>query len=300
MLVVLFSGAWRTGTSYCSENLAAIKSIGIDYKIFIHTWEQNIPTFRTPLTSIYEHKFVFTKKAINFEKSIEVITPEHLQECYPQAQISVEFFDPHLIEMEYKLKKNQASIPRLVNTASMYYSMNKSAQMATSHDNFSNYKYFLKLRPDFLLGSKNLSALLNKEFCFFGQTYENKDGKVSDQCFGGDIKFFSIMTEPKKLIIQNSKKATNAPAPIDVNGESPLIEYLKVSKLLINVPVNYISEYQTKDMYYNRIQRPKIVIDHQIRRIEWFKLCLRHNLKVFIGKLFDYFELIKFQIGKYK
>lgn len=57
MLVVLFSQAWRTGSTYALENLNAIKSLGIDFKIFIHTWEQNIPTFRSPLSSIYAHKF---------------------------------------------------------------------------------------------------------------------------------------------------------------------------------------------------------------------------------------------------
>lgn len=77
---------------------------------------------------------------------------------------------------------------------------------------------------------------------------------VSDHSFGGDIKYFSILAGPKKLrITQNSKGEKYS--PIDVNGESPLIEYLKVSKLLLNVPINYIPEYEAQNIFYNKLQR---------------------------------------------
>ena len=289
MLAVLMSGSWRTGSDVSSNNLRVLEGCGVPYKFFIHTWAQNIATFRTPLETIYAHHWYFSLKEPIYEVPPPIVNVDLLKGCYPNSEVLIETFEDERFFQEFNFTQRQREIQKYLNTCAMYYGMDQTRRMLISDPSFSSFKYFLKIRPDFLLSEESIKEIFVSPLVFIGQTIESSKGRVSDQCFGGDVeKSLQIMQGITKLSAIPVRGELVFPEQIAVTGENPLIEHLYDLRNNLDVKMNYVTSKPPSDM----IQRPRIVDNPDIVLRIWLLDLVRHNVAVLVNRVVGYSRIV--------
>jgi hypothetical protein len=283
------SGSWRTGSDVSSNNLRVLDGCGVPYKIFIHTWAQNIATFRTPMETIYAHHWYFSLKEPIYEVPPPIVNVHLLKKCYPNSEVLIETFKEERFFNEFHFTQHQRKIQKYLNTCAMYYGMDQTRRMLISDPSFSSFKYFLKIRPDFSLSEESIKEIFVSPLVFIGQTIESSKGRVSDQCFGGDIEAsLQIMEGITKLSAIPVRGELVFPEQIATTGENPLIEHLYDLRDDLSVQINYFLSTPPSDM----IQRPRIVDNPDIVLRIWLLCLVRHNVAVLFNRVAGYSRII--------
>jgi hypothetical protein len=289
MLAVLMSGSWRTGSDVAINNLKILEDCGHPFKIFIHTWDQNIATFRTPLETIYAHHWYFSVKEPIYEVPPPIVSVELIKEFYPNAEVLIESFDETNFFERYCFTESQKSVTRYLNTCAMYYGMHQSMIQLISDPDFSNFTHFLKVRPDFMFSKEAVNEIFVNQLVFIGQTIETAKGRVSDQCFGGEIKSsLWAMEGITKLTPIPTQSGFVFPEHVAITGENPLIELVGHMREISDIEISYFPESPPNDM----IQRPRVLESSEKMFQTWLVVCARHNLRVLLNRIVGYSQII--------
>jgi hypothetical protein len=181
------SGSWRTGTSVADHNQKLLSELGLPFKFFIHTWDENIATFRNPLETVFAHRWYFALREPVFERFEPLLNKEYVLAHYPGSTVEVESFNAETLYSRFKFSNQQRKNLKYLNTCAMYYGMSQTHKLLRQDAKFNEFTHFLKIRPDFLLSRENLSQIFEYPIIFFGQSIEVDKVRVSDQCFSGKI-----------------------------------------------------------------------------------------------------------------
>jgi len=288
VLAVLMSGSWRTGSTVALHNLKIFEDCGIPFKIFIHTWDTNIATFRTPLETIYAHHWYFSFREPVYEVASPNVNVDLIKDCYPNAEILIESFDESSFFEKYHFTESQKNVPKYLNTCSMYYGMNQSRTLLISDPNFASFTHFLKIRPDFLLSKEAIKEVFVNPLVFIGQTIETPKGRVSDQCFGGEIKVsLRVMEGITKLAPVHNENGFIFPEHVAITGENPLIEHISDIKMISEFEISFFPESPPYDM----IQRPRVTDNPDNNFRTWIGVCFHHNLGVLFNRIRGYSQI---------
>jgi hypothetical protein len=290
------SGSWRTGSLVAEHNHRILQECDHPFKIFIHTWVENIATYRTPLESVYAHRWHFSKREPVFETPEPLIQESLVLSHYPKSIISIESFDADAFYREFHFTDIHKATKKYLNACAMYYGMQQCKSLLEADVDYSKFDYFLRIRPDFLLSEEALSQVFCSPLVFIGQSIKNEKGHVSDQCFGGEIKHaLDIMGGIEKLrpVIRNG--GVVFPDEVAVSGENVLMEHINEHECLAEIHPIFVSE----DSPYNKIQRPKIIENLERSTVYWIFACCAHNLGVFVSLVRGYSQIIRNRFSNY-
>jgi hypothetical protein len=279
------SGSWRTGSLVAEHNYRILQECGYPFKIFIHTWRENIATYRTPLESVYAHRWHFSKREPAFVSPEPLIQANLVLSHYPKSTIRIESFDAEKFYNEFQFTQIQKATQKYLNACAMYYGMQQCKNLLEEDVDYSKFDYFLRIRPDFLLSEEALSQVFRGPLVFIGQSIKNEKGHVSDQCFGGEIKTaLDIMGGIEKLRPVARNGRYEFPEEVAVSGENVLMEHMNEHEHLAKIHPVFASE----DSPYNKIQRPKIIENLEKSTVYWVFACCSHNLGVFVSRVRGY------------
>jgi hypothetical protein len=207
MLAVLMSGSWRTGSSVAAYNQKILSELRVPFKFFIHTWDENIATFRKPIDTVYAHHWYFSLREPIFESFEPRILEDYVLAHYPNATVKIEAFSAEKFYQKFHFNETQKTTLKYLNTCAMYYGMQQTCKLLREDIQFSEFTHFMKIRPDFLLSRENLSKIFEHPMIFFGQSIQTDRGRVSDQCFSGEVDSSLVLME-----------AIEELAPLDIGG----------------------------------------------------------------------------------
>ncbi len=289
VLAVLMSGSWRTGSSVAAHNQELLLGLGVPFKFFIHTWDENIATFRNPIDTVYAHHWLFSLREPIFERFEPQIQEDYVLAHYPNATVKIDTFSAEAFYSKFYFNEPQKSTLKYLNTCAMYYGMQQSCKLLREDSSFHEYTHFMKIRPDFLLSGKDLSKIFEHPMIFFGQTVQTDKGRVSDQCFSGEIhSSLELMDAIENLEPLGTGGELIFPEDVAVSGENVLIEHIHKNEKLKALPVLFINEISP----YNMIQRPKILKNLKKPIHQWLACCLLHNLKVVKNRVAGYSQIL--------
>jgi hypothetical protein len=289
VLAVLMSGSWRTGSSVAAHNQKLLLELGVPFKFFIHTWDENIATFRKPIDTVYAHHWFFSLREPIFESFEPQIQKDYVLDHYPSATIKIETFSADFFHTKFCFNDIQKTTLKYLNTCAMYYGMQQSCKLLREDSQFHEFTHFMKIRPDFLLSSDGLSKIFEQPMVFFGQTIQTDKGRVSDQCFSGEIhSSLELMDAIKELEPMGIGGGLIFPEEVAISGENVLIEHIHKNENLKALPVLFINEISP----YNMIQRPKILKNFKKPIHKWLVFCLLHNLRVVKNRAAGYSQIL--------
>ena len=289
MLAVLMSGSWRTGSSVAAHNQRLLAELGVPFKFFIHTWDENIATFRSPIDTVYAHHWFFSLREPVFESLEPKIHEKYVLSHYPNATVKIEVFSAEIFSSKFYFNEVQKTKLKYLNTCAMYYGMQQSSRLLREDSQFHEFTHFMKIRPDFLLSDEDLIKIFEHPVIFFGQSIQTDKGRVSDQCFSGDIySSLELMDAIKELEPLDIGGKLIFPEDVAISGENVLIEHIHKNENLKALPVYFINEITP----YNMIQRPKIIRNTKKPIYKWLVRCLLHNIKVMSNRVVGYSQIV--------
>ena len=294
VLAVLMSGSWRTGSSVAAHNQKLLLELGVPFKFFIHTWDENIATFRKPIDTVYAHHWFFSFREPIFESFEPQIQQDYLLAHYPDATVKIETFSAETFHTKFCFNEIQKTTLKYLNTCAMYYGMQQSSELLREDSQFHEFTHFMKIRPDFLLSSEGLSKIFEYPVIFFGQSIQTDKGRVSDQCFSGKIdSSLELMDAINELEPLGIGGELIFPEEVAISGENVLIEHIHKNERLKALPLLFIDEIAP----YNMIQRPKIIKNLKKPIHKWLLHCLLHNLKVVKNRAAGYSEILLIRLN---
>ena len=95
------SGSWRTGSSVAAHNQRLLAELGVPFKFFIHTWDENIATFRSPIDTVYAHHWFFSLREPVFESLEPKIHEKYVLSHYPNATVKIEVFSAEIFSSKF-------------------------------------------------------------------------------------------------------------------------------------------------------------------------------------------------------
>lgn len=191
-IAVLISGAYRTFDSTWPHNRKILDKLGVDYDVYFHTWNQN---YNTNKNFNFEDNLYFSFYNILPVKyrSLNFSVADKVKNFSKEMDIKLESHEKFLDMVENKHKLHIKDVPEYyLNSLSMFYGMSEVAKLALNSK--IEYKFFLRLRPDFKLPN-NLKLSKNSKLKFHGVTVMISGKEISDICFSGNfIKHICTMT----------------------------------------------------------------------------------------------------------
>lgn len=274
-LAVLISGNFRNFNETWPLNRATLSSLGVDFDIFFHTWEENPNLEIDVLDSLFNNRFYFSLHMKKFKPFIATISPLYIAREYDFHYISVEKFDELKIAGEFSLGslKENTLFRSQLNSCGMYIGIDALYQQVKKN---RIYTHFLRLRTDFLLDPDSLSCLLESDLVFFGQLLPTPEGPIGDQCYGGNFEkseFILNTLDSLKLITTDNSWNSNQPVVLAEN-----VIRKRLAPFRNSIKILYLDGKGT-------ILRPKVTRDEQPLNFENLLRIFSHNRSVFISKL---------------
>jgi hypothetical protein len=269
-VAVLISGSMRNFHSVYISNMQVLKKLELDCVFFIHTWTNNFDTHKDLFTA-NGNTLLFPGSPYKYGENL-VNVKEIINQLPNNWLVNTEDF------LNFKnnslLTSNNLEITQnLTNSLAMYYGMKQVASMARNSN--IDFKYYLRLRPDFLL-PKKLKFSTKYSLVFHGPGVSIFGKEISDQCFSGvyNESFESMFVYDnleKKLILNGLIDPISG---LSLSGENALYLHLKDKHLLISC--------QNKSLRRKgKIIRNIKTRDFEISFVNFNKLVYRHNKKVF-------------------
>jgi hypothetical protein len=276
-VAILVSGSLRTFNSVWPRNEKVLASSGLNYDLYLQTWDNNIGTHREVAKALSPRRLFWRWFPTKFE-SLSFYEPRN----FVQKDLNFHFSIDRLSKVEALLPeiKKIASIKnvrRFENSVAMYLGMERVAQLAI--DSQIGYTHFVRLRTDFLLHeSFNLDSTESLVMCGDGVKFDGH--LISDQCFYGPFDLikpvmfnFSYLRRIVRIdgwYSANYKKYRKA--------EFVLFENLANSNLL------HLAK-RIPRRRFGKIQREVEVRDDSVKLIKHYQNLLIHNKSV-IQKLY--------------
>jgi hypothetical protein len=271
-VAVLVSGSLRTFNSVWPQNEKVLSSIGLDYDLYLQTWDKNVGSHRGVAKGKSPRRLFFrwypTKFASlsNYDPSIFVGSNLNLQISVDELH-EIDKLLPQL-RVVSQLKNGQ----RFANSAAMYFGMEKVAKMAI--DSKVEYTHFLRLRTDFEL-HKDFDLENTQYLVMCGDGVRFDKLLVSDQCFYGpfnlvdptmfNFRFLKNIVATDGWYSNNENRSRKA--------EFVLYENLSNYKLL-----HLVREIPRKK--FGKIRREDEIRDNSVTYQQHFKGILSHNKSV--------------------
>ncbi len=275
-IAVLISGSLRTFDSAWPHNEKVLSSLGVNYDIYMHTWNENFGTHHGVPKGLSPRRFFWRWYPTKF-KAAENYNPADYISSSSSPTISIETMsDLEELIPELSQVKTRPNARAFMNSSAMYLGMEKVAQMAI--DSGVEYSHFLRMRSDFMLSKRfRFRATRDVVLCADGVLIEGKH--ISDQCFYA----------PFDLINPLMFNFTFLKEKLEVEGwhSQKFKQYRKAEFLFFEnlYRSNLIQHLQkVPKSSFGKILREIEVRDYEVSFRNHFKLLLIHN-RVVLSKL---------------
>lgn len=197
-LCILISGPLRTFEKVWPVNLKILENLKLDFQCFLHTWDENIPTYKNTTDGYKGWIWQWQNMAYEPQHNYNI---ESILKSHNILQYEVENFTSYLNENKFLEKFSDKSFYlRLLNSTAMYYGMNKCLQIAKNSN--IDFSHALRLRPDFQLPS-SFELSDSSKILFHGPGVSIKGKVVSDQCFSGNFKQMNNIMSAYSRLVEN-------------------------------------------------------------------------------------------------
>ncbi len=284
---MLISGPLRTFEEVWLHNLEILKGLNIEFNCFIHTWEEDVPTYKEPTDGYlgwpWQWKRLMYQEEYNYS-----VTKLISKEVF--TDIHVDNFNVFSEQLSFLNKyKNENFYQALVNSMSMYYGMFRVTQQAKKVN--LKYSHALRLRPDFKLPNQfQFSVDENIVFHAGGVSIQGK--MISDQCFsGGFNQMCEIMSIFPELLNYMSSADLSHEYIFSTIAENSIYKQLKKFDLLEKSIMRL-------EPQLGQVIRPKVVENSYISHFNFYIKGLNRKKLIFKKKTYKILLYIKYRIVK--
>lgn len=273
-IAVLISGSLRTFDVAWPVNERLLGLLGMEFDVYMHTWQQNLGTHHDVAKGIAPKSFFWRWRPTKFRQPVNY-SPANFINKDSNAIIAIQDFVDW--ENDFLSFANRSKAPEgksLINSCAMYFGMEKVAMMAL--ESGIHYTHFLRIRSDFIL-SKRFQFKETKNIVMCSDAVSIDGSLISDQCFYAPYNLIDpIMFNYRFLQQKIEKEGWQSPVYASMRkGEFVLFENLYVHGLIqSNMIINR--------RRWGKILREIEVPDSSIKLIPHYVKLFKHNKHVFL------------------
>lgn len=269
------------------HNLEILKGLNIDFNCFIHTWEENIATYKEPTDGYLGWPWQW-KRLMYQEKYNPGITSLISKEVF--TDIHIDNFNKFNEQLSFLNKyKNENFYQALINSMSMYYGMFRVTQQAKKVN--MKFSHALRLRPDFKLPNQ-FQISVDENIVFHGGGVSIQGKMVSDQCFsGGFNQMCKIMSIFPELFSYMSSADLSHEYIYSTIAENSIYMQLKKFDLLEKSVMR-------PETQLGLVVRPKVVDNSNISHFNFYIKGLSRKKLIIKKKTYKILLYIKYRIVK--
>lgn len=268
-VAILISGAYRTFDKTWPNNKKILEKLGYEYDIFFHSWDNNYNTKKSYRSNDNLYFGLGHFRPVKYENpDFDVINK--IDKLPNQFKVKIDSYQNFidLIENSLNLKIMDISDFHL-NSLAMFYGMSEVAKMAIVEG--GNYKYFLRMRPDFKLPNKFRFSKKSK-LKFHGVTVMISGFQISDISFSGSFKqHICVMNSFENLIAKISNEGwINAQNGLPRGAENWFYEVLVSNNLLTKLENKFFEK-------KGKVIRHALIRDYETSYIEFHSAIFTRN-----------------------
>ena len=268
-VAILISGAYRTFDRTWPSNKKILEKLGYEYDIFFHSWDINQNTKKSYRSNDNLYFGLGQFLPVKYE-NLDFDMIDKLDNLPNEFKVRIDSYQNfiNLVENSFNLKIIDLSNFHL-NSLSMFYGMNEVAKMAIAEG--GNYKYFLRMRPDFKLPNKFRFSEKSK-LKFHGVTVMTSGIQFSDISFSGSFeKHICVMNSFENLIAKISNEGwINAQNGLPRGAENWLYEVLVSNNLLTELENKFFEK-------KGKVIRQALIRDYETSFIEFHSGIFARN-----------------------
>jgi hypothetical protein len=291
MIAILVSGAIRNFEELWPQNKVILDSLGLPYKVFIHTWTENYGTTRKVYSDVKRFGFHMTFKPQSYVEDNFQITTKKLNSIVPNSKVSVDNFnEANLIKLfSIPSRESTALYQNFVNSIAAFEGITRVCKLVASDSDYENFNHFLRIRTDFEL-TRDFNITSFDYQIFFGGTGTDTDfGYVSDQFFIMDREVFEVISTACASIRQYvDTHGWQVKSATPFYGEKILAYLLRDVRL---------GKHIYTGQAVGKIRRPKTALDTKKSKLNYFIDVVNFNLYLFGSKLINLFSTLRRRIS---
>jgi hypothetical protein len=183
-IAVLVSGSLRTFDHTWPKNEKVLRSLGVDFDFYMHTWEQNLGTYHAVAKGVAPKSFFWRWHPTKFREP-ENYDPRIYVNSFVESKFQIADFELSVGELAgLSHVKTRGDFQSYLNSSAMYLGMERVAELALNSG--VKYTHFLRIRSDFLLNRRFQIPDLDL-ITMFGDGVLINGTFISDQCFFAPI-----------------------------------------------------------------------------------------------------------------